>query len=276
MPGPAAQVLASDHALRRKVNLISNISPPGRLRPMSDLVPRPPAGRVYEGARRVRLADVSPAGRLRLDATARFLQDLSADDTADAALPDAEAWVVRKTVIEVAVFPRYLEALELATWCSGVGSHWAERRISIRGAGGGAIEAAATWVHIDLASGRPTRIPAGFDDCYGEAHGGRRVKARLDHPEPPPGAREGFAWPLRFTDFDVLGHVNNAASWQVVEEALAPRRDRRAPLRAEVQHRRAIERGANVRVDLVDEESGLHLWISADDAMAVTATVVPG
>ena len=92
---------------------------------------------MFEGARRVRLADVSPAGRLRLDAAARFLQDLSADDTADAALEDAEAWVVRKTVIEVAAFPRYLEPLELATWCSGTGSHWAERRISIQGERGG-------------------------------------------------------------------------------------------------------------------------------------------
>src|SRR6187551_1877782 len=100
---------------------------------MDDVVERPSAGRVFEGSRRVRLADVSPAGRLRLDAAARFLQDVSADDTADSALPDAEAWVVRKTIIVVRSFPRYLEALGLATWCSGTGSHWAERRISIEG-----------------------------------------------------------------------------------------------------------------------------------------------
>jgi acyl-ACP thioesterase len=239
---------------------------------MSDLVARPASGRVFEGARRVRLADVSPAGRLRLDAAARFLQDLSADDTADAALPDAEAWVVRKTVIEVRAFPRYLEPLELATWCSGTGSHWAERRISIQGERGGAIEAATTWVHIDLDSGRPTRIPAGFDDVYGEAHGGRRVKARLDHPDPPDGEADGFAWPLRFTDFDVLGHVNNAACWQIVEEALSARKDLRAPLRAEVQHRTAIERDAHVHVQLHGTDE-LALWALTGAAVAVTARV---
>jgi len=241
---------------------------------MPDLVPRPALGRVFAGARRVRLADVSPAGRLRLDAAARFLQDLSADDTADAALPDAEAWVVRKTVIEVPVFPRYLEPLALATWCSGTGSHWAERRISIRGERGGMIEAATTWVHIDMASGRPSRIPAGFDDLYGSAHGGRRVKARLDHPDPPADV-DGFAWPLRFTDFDVLGHVNNAACWQIVEQALSERRDLRAPLRAEVQHRTAIERGAKVRVRVDDRDVGLSLWAMAHDVVALTAVVAP-
>jgi acyl-ACP thioesterase len=274
MPEPAARVLASDHALDCGVNLISDFSAADRLPPVPELVPRPSAGRVFSGARRVRLADVSPAGRLRLDATARFLQDVSADDTADAALPDAEAWVVRKTVIEVAVFPRYLEPVALATWCSGTGSHWAERRISLVGERGGAIEAATTWVHIDLASGRPSRIPAGFDALYGEAHGGRKVKARLDHPDPPEGELDGFPWPLRFTDFDVLGHVNNAACWQIVEEALAAVRDLRAPLVAEVQHRTAIERRADVRVS-IDRDDGLRLWIEAAGSVAVTATVRP-
>ena len=240
---------------------------------MTELVDRPGAGRVFEGQRRVRLADVSPAGRLRLDAAARFLQDLSADDTADAALPDAEAWVVRKTVIEVGAFPRYLEPLRLATWCSGTGSHWAERRISIVGDQGGAIEAATTWVHFDAGSGRPSRIPAGFDEIYGEASGGRRVKARLDHPDPPDDARARFAWPLRFTDFDVLGHVNNAACWQVVEEAMSARRELRAPLRAEVQHRTAIERGAGVEVTVADADAGLQVWATADGQIALTARV---
>jgi len=242
---------------------------------MTDLVRRPSSGRVFQGARRVRLADVSPAGRLRLDAAARFLQDVSADDTADSGLPDAEAWVVRKTTIEVAEFPRYLEPIELATWCSGTGSHWAERRISIIGARGGAVEAATTWVHFDTESGRPSRIPVGFDAIYGEATGGRRVKARLDHRDLPTGAREGFRWPLRFTDFDVLGHVNNAACWQIVEEALAARRDLRAPLRAEVQHRTAIERGATVEVTVADDDGALSLWARADGDVAMSAVVAP-
>jgi len=243
---------------------------------MDDLVERPSAGRVFEGSRRVRLADVSPAGRLRLDAAARFLQDLSADDTADSALPDAEAWVVRKTVIVVRVFPRYLEPVGLATWCSGTGSHWAERRISIQGESGGRIDAATTWVHVDRTTGRPSRIPAGFEEIYGSASGGRRVRARLDQPDEAPAGAEGFSWPLRFSDFDVLDHVNNAAYWQIVEEALADRRDLRAPLRAEVQHRTAIERGAQVHVAVAAlADKGLGLWVRADGTLAATAEVHP-
>jgi len=220
----------------------------------------------------VRLGDVSPGGRLRLDAATRYLQDLSADDTADAALPDAEAWVVRRTVIEVQRFPRYLEALELATWCSGTGTHWAERRISVVGQRGGAIEAATTWVHFDTATGRPKRVPAGFEALYGEAAGGRRVKARLVHPDPPATAARR-AWPLRFTDFDLLAHVNNAAYWEAVEEELAGLRDLRAPLRAELEHRAAVERGTEVQLVAAADAGSLDVWLLAGGTVAASARV---
>ena len=246
--------------------------PATNLGPLDGLVPRPSVGRVFEDARRVRLGDVSPGGRLRLDAATRYLQDLSADDTADAALPDAEAWVVRRTVIEVARFPRYLEALELATWCSGTGTHWAERRISVVGQRGGAIEAATTWVHFDAATGRPKRVPAGFEALYGEAAGGRKVKARLEHPDPPADAVRR-PWPLRFTDFDLLAHVNNAAYWEAVEEALAGQRDLRAPLRAELEHRAAVERGTQVEVVVASGAGSLDVWLLAGGAVAASARV---
>lgn len=244
----------------------------------SELVARPAIGRSFEEARRVRLGDVSPGGRLRLDAATRYLQDLSADDTADAALPDAESWVVRKTVIEVRAFPRYLERLDLVTWCSGMGSHWAERRISVSGDRGGQIEAATTWVHVDPTTGRPKRVPESFHALYGDAAGGRRMKARLEHADPPPDAPR-LPWALRFTDFDVLSHVNNAAYWESVEEALSSRRELRAPLRAEVEHRAAIERGATVDVVTVDDADDdddaddLRVWVLADGVVAASARV---
>ena len=94
---------------------------------------------------------------------------------------------------------------------------------------------------------RPLALPPRFHEIYGEATGGRAVRASLHHgslPEDLPATRH---FPLRFTDFDVLGHVNNANYWVPVEEELARRRDVRAPLRAEVEHRDAIEQGATRR-----------------------------
>jgi acyl-ACP thioesterase len=240
------------------------------------LVPRPRSGRIFEGSPRpVRLGDVRPSGRLRLDATARYLQDVSADDTADADLPDAQAWVVRRTQIQVSRFPRYLERLELATWCSGTGSHYAERRVEVRGAQGGAIDATTLWVHVDLRSGRPQRLTESFAALYGEASGGRRIKARLAHADPPDGVA-AEPWPMRATDLDVLDHMNNAAYWEVVEEALARNGGVRGPVLAEVEHRTAVEEGQHVTWSTaVDDAGGVSVWVLADGVVAATGRVAP-
>lgn len=242
----------------------------------SALPSRPARGRIFEGApRSVRLGDVRPSGRQRFDAIARYLQDVSADDTADAALPDSQAWVVRRTVIEVARFPRYLERVRPATWCSGTGSHYAERRVELRGDDGGEVDATSLWVHVDHSTGRPQRLTEAFAERYAEAAEGRRASARLVHPDVPADAALE-PWPLRATDLDVLQHVNNAAYWEVVEEALARHPGRRGPLRAEVEHRTAVEPGQVVTWTCAPEgEGGLSVWIVADGAVAATARVVP-
>jgi acyl-ACP thioesterase len=241
------------------------------------LTPRPAEGRTFTMGRRVRLGDVSPAGRLRLDAIARYLQDVSSDDVADAALVDGDAWVVRRILVHVERWAVFRESIDLTTWCSGLGSRWAERRVSIAGEHGAAIEAATLWVFVDLESGRPRRLPAGFDALFGAAAGGRTVSARLRLPGPA-ARTQGTPWPLRFCDFDVLGHVNNAAYWTVVEEELAARRNgsrgARGPLSVEMEYGAGIDRGEAVEV-VVEEGSGgeLAMWLLDGTTGAIAASI---
>jgi acyl-ACP thioesterase len=217
---------------------------------MFEMVGRPVEGRTFAGSRRVRLGDCSPGGRLRLDAAARYLQDLSDDDTRDAGLGQM-TWVVRRTVIDVHQFPTYLEPLDMVTWCSGLGSRWAERRVDIASVGGGSssgsISSATLWVHLDADTLRPALPPSGFEAIFAPSTGGRSVSSRLML-DPPPAGLELTPWPVRFTDFDVMDHVNNAIAFAIVEEVLARRRDLRAPLRVEVDYRSAIDRDVSLRV----------------------------
>ena len=223
---------------------------------MHELVPKPSTGRVFETHRRVRLGDADPSGRLRLDAVARLLQDVGNDDFADAGLDPSTPWIARRTTMVVRSWPRIGERVAFATWCGGVGSHWAERRTSI---GDGAVEVAALWVHVDPSSGRPSRVPGWFLDTYGPAAGDRRIKARLGHDEPPAGLA-GRPWPLRHTDLDVLGHVNNAATWAAVEDELA--RQGVVPSAVELEYRAAIEPGDDV--SLVANAGRLWLVVGGD------------
>lgn len=245
------------------------------------MAPLPAAGRTYTAGRLVRLGDVSPKGRLRLDAVARYLQDIATDDAVDVGLEGALAWVVRRTVVRVERFARFREPLTVTTFASGYGRSWAERRTMIRGADGAVIDAAALWVSVDASSGRPAPLNEGFVRVYGEAVAGRKIRARLSHPDPTPGL-DHEPWPFRFADFDALDHVNNAVYWAVVEEHLARRTDLAAPFTVEVEHRLAVEREHAVAVQaMADADGGLWVWVvdadpAAEGRVHASARVWPG
>jgi acyl-ACP thioesterase len=210
------------------------------------MIEGPGSGRQFTARRRVRLGDATPNGRLRLDAVARYLQDVSNDDTRDADWSDPHWWVVRRTVIDVHQFPEYMQEIDLTTWCGGIGSHWAERRTRISSVDGTSlIDAASLWVHIDEATMQPSKVPADVVDILGASAGGRDVNARLLLRDKlfSESSVETSPWSLRFADFDAVGHMNNAAYWVIVEEFLAAHRDVRAPLRAVVEHVVQVEPG---------------------------------
>jgi acyl-ACP thioesterase len=243
-----------------------------------ELVPEPDAGRVYRSQRKIRLADVGADGRLRLDAMARYMQDVASDDVADAEADDETlTWVVRRTVIEVVSPFAADRAVSLSTWASGSGSHWAARRTSIAGDAGGRSEAESLWVLIHRASSRLARLPAAFDDLYGPSTGGRKVSAKLElAPEPAPNATE-LAWPLRAADIDTLGHANNAVYWAAIETVLAMTPNgtaaRGAPrLRGVLEYRRPVDLTSDLLLAIAGGRAETNVWfIDGGETAAVAA-----
>ena len=231
----------------------------------------PEIGRVFRGLQRVRLGDITPSGLLRLDAMARYLQDVANDDAYDSGISNPAEWVVRRTVIEVRRPAVLREDLELLTFCSGTGPCWAERRTSMRGSLGASVEAATLWVQIDAASGRPVRLDADFVQVYGPSAGGRTVKARHRLGDPVPLDAIASPFPVRWSDLDVLGHVNNAVYWAMVEETFAVGGEAPAPFRVELEHHQALSRTADVRLC----RSGERLWVLDGDVLAAAAARGP-
>lgn len=244
---------------------------PPSLEPM---VPVPASGRLFVGRRQVRLGDVTPQGRLRLDALTRYAQDVSNDDTTDAGLVDDLAWVVRTTTIDVIRPPRFAESMELTTFCGGMGRRWAERRLRVIGDAGGRIEVATLWVHVDAGTGRPKELPAQFRELYGEAARCRVVGAR-QHLGPPPTGAPARPWAVRAADLDLFGHVNNAAYWAAVEEVLADR-PVPEPYRAVAEYGPGLERSPGVEL-LVTEgaDGGFDAWLVRERVAFASFAVRP-
>jgi acyl-ACP thioesterase len=179
------------------------------------------------------IADATGDGRVRLDALARWLQEVAYHDLLDAGFEQPGVWVVRRSRLRVDAFPRFGERVTLSTFCSGLGRFSAERRTSIRG-DSAAVEAVALWIWLDAETLRPSRFEDRFVDIYAESAAGRGANVRLRQPDPPADCeRRPFAF--RATDIDIAGHVNNSHYWAVLEQELADGAPER--IDAEIEYR---------------------------------------
>lgn len=212
--------------------------------------------------RHVGLADVGPDARSRLDAIARIVQEVSDADASSVEIDGMGLWILRRMDLEIAAAPRFRAEVTGSTWCSGVGARWAERTTQLHVGEKLCVEAIAIWVHTDPATGAPSPLPAGFDAVWGVTAAGRKVSARLRHPAPPPDAPRR-AWPLRATDIDVVGHVNNAAYWAAIEEELA-RRGRPRVRTAEIEFRSGLDPAEAVDIAIRDTAAGFAAWLLVD------------
>jgi acyl-ACP thioesterase len=79
----------------------------------------------------------------------------------------------------------------------------------------------------------------------------------------------GQPWPLRATDLDRLGHVNNAAYWAAFEEAFRGRLE--GPLRAVLEYRRPIDLGEPVEL----ARDGDLAWIAVAGEVRSVARLEP-
>jgi acyl-ACP thioesterase len=224
---------------------------------LTELVPAPAKGRVFERTLRPGIADATGSGRVRLDAIARWLQDVAYLDLVDAGFEGQGAWVVRRQRIRVERFPRFGEDLVVRTFCSGIGRFSAERRTTVAADGGPAlVETVALWICLDAESLRPMRFPPEFVEVYEESAAGRDANVRLRHAEPPE-AVASEPWSFRAVDIDAAGHVNNSHYWAVLEEELSGDGEPEA-IDAEVEHREPAQAGEAVVL-----RDGRMAWVAA-------------
>ena len=210
-------------------------------------------------------------GRVRLDAVARWLQDVAIDDVQETGwgIPE-HLWFIRRIRLEVRVPFLDDRAVDLRTWCSGLAAIAAGRRWSVTGDRGGRIEVDSVWIHLGPDQ-RPARIES--FGIYAAATGGRPVSTRLELPVPD-GDASPKRWALRATDVDLHGHVNNAVYWQAVEHTLVAQGvELREPLVAELDFRDPIDLSDAVELAAYESEGVLGLGFYVGGAVRAVARV---
>jgi acyl-CoA thioester hydrolase len=168
-------------------------------------------GRVYPAAHLRNVAEVAVEASTAAGFSAQWYAALGAQ------------WIVRQTT---ATFHRAVgrdARCTLRTWVADFRRVRSRRCYEVHADGVLAVEAESDWVLIDVATGRPRRIPVEVERTFDVPSGvASAVRARSDATVPPVTPLRTPA-AFRFTDLDSLGHVNNAAYLDVLmEAALAP------------------------------------------------------
>ena len=235
---------------------------------LTEIVPEPVAGRVYGEALRPGIADVTSTGRARLDAMARWLQDVAYRDLIDAGFDGPGVWIVRRMRVRVGRFPRFGDELVVRTFCSGTGRFSAERHTSITG-DGAKVETVSHWVYLDPETLRPLRFPEEFLALYSESAAGRPAPIRLRHSVPEEG--EESPWRFRASDLDIAGHVNNSHYWEPLEEELLDGGEEPASIDAEIEHHAPAQPG-----DAVIHRKDAWTWVTSPDGELQASIVRAG
>ncbi len=179
--------------------------------------------RVFKSERTVRVGDCNEVGDVRIDALARYLQDIGYDDTNHIGVGDGGNWVARSIEIDsvsAAGLPRRNDVIELSTYCGGVGRAFAQRNVVIKRGDVEAINSSTIWVHIDD-SGKPVAVPKWLGEAYPDAKkisAKRILEVRTDAELDGDDGYRSKDFPLRASDFDINGHINNAVSFDALNE----------------------------------------------------------
>jgi len=238
----------------------------------------------------LRVGDIDSTGRLRLDASARHIQDIGQDQLREMGFEETHPlWIVRRTMVDVIRPIEFQDMLRLRRWCSGTSNRWCEMRVRIDGKRkGGLIESEAFWINMNRETQAPARIS---DDFLAGLHKTTSVHRLRWKSYLKPGSRDDASeiheFPVRITDIDLFDHMNNSVYWSVIEDYLASNPELlQGPLRTTIEHEAPVALGDKLEIlshlhpagstdefgpDLVDRDVRTLTYVVGDETKAVAA-----
>ncbi len=256
---------------------------------------RKEGARFYQAEYRVRTGDVDQDMRVRLDAVARYLQDVANDNLEATEFGKTEPfWIVRRTIIDVIRPISWPATVTAQRWCGALSTRWTNMRVRLTSEHetnrfnpddrpGGLIETEAFWINVND-KGVPSRLSDEAFEMLSSMTDEHRLRWKSMNPEKAP-AGEDIPFPdrehvLRITDFDPFKHLNNAAYLEAIEDELVEHPDLvDMPHRVVIEYLRPIVPGTRLLLRRVREGDHLTVWLmmpGTGDELVVAASVVVG
>lgn len=151
----------------------------------------------------------------------RYLQDVAALDAESVQLGGNGYWVVKRTVISFATRVPIHTRLELKTFGIGFTRITAQRGYEARlvgeEEGEPVVSARSLWVYLDT-RGRPTRLPERTHEIW-LPDGPAPQLAEEPWPPLPESEPKRADYSVRFSDLDLMKHMNNASYVELLDNA---------------------------------------------------------
>jgi len=179
---------------------------------------------VYTARVRVCHGDLDAFGRAHASAYLRHLAQVAIDASTaagfDAAWYEAAGarWLIRRTTFAVARPARADASLSVRTWVEDFRRVRSRRRYEVSGGDVPALTAESDWVFVDLATGRPRRVPPEMESRFGVSAGAGAPRPAWHGPPVPP-APGRTVHRVRWIELDSLGHLNNAAYLDILVQS---------------------------------------------------------
>ena len=222
--------------------------------------------RKFITSRRVRVSDSGTDGVIRIDAIARYLQDVGFDDTNDIGVCDGGTWVARTIQIDFPkkeFWPKRNEVVNIQTYCGGYGSAFAQRNVEVS-TKASPISASTIWVHIDE-RGKPAKIPDWLKSAYPNA---RKISSpKLSILPQMEGEISEINFQLRQKDLDVNGHVNNAVFFEALID-IAGFIEAKDPCRVIMEYVKPVDVGEKIRLSVKKKIDGFEAWLKTEQNIA--------
>jgi acyl-ACP thioesterase len=189
----------------------------------------------------------------------------------------AETWVLNRIAADIVRYPRPGEVLTVETWSTGVRGFKGIRDFRVRDRRSVTIVAASSlWLYTSLKTKSIVRVPREMAETFPVGSDPAHF-ADLEELEfvPPENATLAVPVSLRYADFDVNQHVNNAAYFEFVQTAFSRIDADVHPVHVRMKFGKAIPIGcAQVRVPIRSNGTTAQFTIDANDVTCAIGEAV--
>lgn len=181
----------------------------------------------YRGTHFLKTAELDQEGRMPLAVLVTLIQQSAEQDAAslgfgvEELLGEGLTWMLLRLRVrlETAAWPAGRQDLTVETWPSACDARFAFREFTFTAGEGPFAHVWSDWLMVDRESGRPVRLKERFTSRHLDPRGVRPLEPFPQiKPEGEPLLLMEF--PVRLSDLDVNGHVNNSHYAHWIREAV--------------------------------------------------------